>query len=263
MDVAVPSAVVELTAGRPLRPVWQNQLGGLTFEVGSGPDRCFVKWAAASTGLDLEVEAERMRWLAPLSPAPEVLGAGHVVDGDPAETGSWLMTQPLPGDSAVSERWKADPAVAVEAIAAGLRHLHDHAPIERCPFTWRAEDRVVVARARADAGLSVPSRWHPDHQALSLDEALAAAGDIPSIDRLVVCHGDACAPNTLIDHGRFAGHVDLGALGVADRWADLAVATWSLDWNYGSGWEPAFYSAYEVDPDPARVAYYRLLWDLT
>lgn len=27
------------------------------------------------------------------------------------------------------------------------------------------------------------------------------------------------------------------ALGVADRWADLAVATWSTTWNYGPGWE--------------------------
>ena len=55
----------------------------------------------------------------------------------------------------------------------------------------------------------------------------------PPIDRLVVCHGDACAPNTLIDDdGRCCGHVDLDALGVADRWADLAVATMSLEWNY-------------------------------
>lgn len=263
VDVAVPAAVVELASGRSLRPVWQNQLGGLTFEVGSGTNRCFVKWAAASTGLHLEAEAERMRWLASFSPAPKVIGAGHVLDDDPAETGSWLMTRPLPGESAVADRWKAEPAAAVEAIATGLRHLHDHAPVEQCPFTWSAEQRLVVARRRAEAGLSVPSCWHPDHQALSLEEALAAAADIPPIDRLVVCHGDACAPNTIIDGGRFTGHVDLGALGVADRWADLAVATWSLGWNYGSGWEPVFYSAYGVDPDLERVAYYRLVWDLT
>ncbi len=85
----------------------------------------------------------------------------------------------------------------------------------------------------------------------------------PPIDRLVVCHGDTCAPNTLIgDDGRCAGHVDLGALGVADRWADLAIATWSTRWNYGDGWEPALLAAYGIDPDPERTAYYRLLWDL-
>jgi kanamycin kinase len=49
---------------------------------------------------------------------------------------------------------------------------------------------------------------------------------------------------------------------VGDRWADLAVATWSTEWNYGPGWENDLLRAYGVDPDPERVAYYRLLWDL-
>ncbi|MDZ8275103.1 phosphotransferase [Microbacterium aquimaris] len=44
------------------------------------------------------------------------------------------------------------------------------------------------------------------------------------MDRAVVCHGDACCPNTVIDDdGQVTGHVDLGALGITDRWADIAV----------------------------------------
>ncbi|MGH3933798.1 MAG: phosphotransferase, partial [Pseudonocardiaceae bacterium] len=83
----------------------------------------------------------------------------------------------------------------------------------------------------------------------------------PPVDQLVVCHGDACAPNTvLLEDGRLSGHVDLGALGVADRWADLAIATWSTEWNYGPGWDGPLLAAYGVDPDPERIAYYRLLW---
>ncbi|GGM00479.1 hypothetical protein [Nakamurella endophytica] len=50
---------------------------------------------------------------------------------------------------------------------------------------------------------------------------------------------------------------------MADRWADLAVATWSTVWNYGPGHEAAVLEAYGVEPDPVRTAYYRLLWDLT
>jgi kanamycin kinase len=92
---------------------------------------------------------------------------------------------------------------------------------------------------------------------------LARLADPPPIDLLVVCHGDACAPNTLIDdEGNCSGHVDLGALGVADRWADLAIATWSVNWNYGPGWEGALLNAYGVAPDPERSRYYRLLWDI-
>ncbi len=51
-------------------------------------------------------------------------------------------------------------------------------------------------------------------------------------------------------------------MGVADRWADPAVATWSTIWNYGAGWEDELLDAYGIEPDPERTAYYRLLWDL-
>jgi kanamycin kinase len=49
---------------------------------------------------------------------------------------------------------------------------------------------------------------------------------------------------------------------VADRWADLAVGTWSTTWNYGPGWDQHVLDTYGVAADPDRIAYYRLLWDL-
>jgi kanamycin kinase len=79
-----------------------------------------------------------------------------------------------------------------------------------------------------------------------------------------VCHADACAPNTLIgDDGRWSAHVDLGQLGVGDRWADIAVASMSTEWNYGPGWEDALIEAYGVPPDRQRLTYYRDLWNAT
>jgi kanamycin kinase len=141
----------------------------------------------------------------------------------------WLHTARLAGRTAVDPRWVDSPLVAARAIGAGLRHLHDALPVDECPF-------------------GRPS-WVPV--------------DAPPADRLVVCHGDACAPNTLMaDDGTFSGHVDLGDLGVADRWADLAIATMSLDWNYPSGdFSAELLDAYGVTVDTERVAYYRRAWD--
>jgi len=153
--------------------------------------------------------------------------------------------------------------VAVTAIGAGLRAMHDALPVAGCPFSWMATGRLADARRRADEGHLDLSLWHEEHQPLGIERALDLLAGIPPADRLVVCHGDACSPNTLItEDGRCSGHVDLGELGVADRWADLAVATWSTEWNYGPGWENLLLSAYGVPPDPARTRYYRLLWDL-
>ncbi len=54
--------------------------------------------------------------------------------------------------------------------------------------------------------------------------------------------------------------MDLGDLGVADRWADLAVAVLSLSWNYSGLWENELLDAYGVEKDPARIGYYQRLW---
>ena len=47
----------------------------------------------------------------------------------------------------------------------------------------------------------------------------------------------------------------------ADRWADLAVATYSLAWNFPGEWEDELLDAYGIARDEERIAYYRRLWD--
>ena len=217
--------------------------------MGSGPSREFVKtttpaWShlgappARVVGVPpacggLLAEADRLHWAADYVAVPRVLGVG---DG-------WLHTAGLPGRSAVDPRWVADPRAAARAIGAGLRVLHDRLPVASCPFDWSVPTRLAeLARNVRD----------------SPPKGLA---DPPPVERLVVSHGDACAPNTLIgDDGECCGHVDLGDLGVADRWADLAVATLSLSWNYPGDWDGELLDAYGVDQDPARIDYYRRLW---
>ncbi|GAA4715751.1 aminoglycoside 3'-phosphotransferase [Phytohabitans rumicis] len=254
-DVPVPPQISALAGDDMVRPVWCNELGGLTFELTGTDRRRFAKWAPAGSALDLAAEAERLRWAVAFTPVPQVLDAGST------EAGCWLLTAGLPGNSAVAARWRADPHTASTAIGQGLRALHERLPVESCPFSWDVQERLTRVRA---AGRHDPARWNSDHAELSPPEALARLADPPAVDQLVVCHGDACSPNTLLtDDGAWSGHVDLGALGVADRWADLAVATWSLDWNYGPGWQPTLLRAYGVEPDPDRTAYYRLLWDLS
>jgi aminoglycoside phosphotransferase len=252
-----PKPVTELAAGRPVREVWENAVGGRTFEVGGAAGRCFIKWTPASSGIDLAREAARLEWAGSYITVPRVLGQG----ADDEE--SWLVTSALPGENAVAPRWLADPATAVAVIGEGLRAMHEAMPPEACPFSWMAEDRLADARRRAGLGHLDPACWHPVHRSLGTEQALDRLADHPPVDRLVVCHGDPCAPNTLItENGRCSGHVDLDELGVADRWADLAVATWSVEWNYGPDWEDLLLSAYGVAPDPDRIRYYRLLWDL-
>lgn len=258
-EVAPPKAVLDLAEGRAVKAAWENELGGLTFQLGEGTDRQFVKWNPAGSPIDLTAEARRLRWACAFAPVP------HVLDEGADETGTWLLTAGLPGDSAVADRWVADPATAVRAIGEGLRALHEKLPVDDCPFRWTAEDRLARVRALAADGGIDPQDWHEEHRSRveTVERALELLSDIPPGDDPVVCHGDPCAPNTLISaDGRWSAHVDLGRLGVSDRWADLAVAAWSTEWNYGPGWQKPLLDAYGIEADPHRIAYYRLLWDL-
>ena len=122
------------------------------------------------------------------------------------------------------------------AIATGLRAIHAIA-IEDFPAGWATE--VWVGREPAVARAPTAHR------------------------RPVLVHGDACAPNTLIsDDGAWTGNVDFGDLGVGDRWADLAIASLSLDWNFGEGHQLELFDAYGIAPDEDRIRYYRALWEL-
>ncbi len=255
--VETPAVVDVLAAGDAVRAVWENQVGGITFEISGHGGRRFVKWAPAAGAVDPQIEAERLAWAAPFTAVPVVLGLGA------DDTGTWLILGPIEGESAAGERWKAHPEMAVAAVGEGLRALHDALPVEACPFSWSTHDRLAEVHRRASAGRIDPAARHEDHRGLSIDRALDLLDAVPPADRPVVCHGDACAPNTLVaSTGRWSGHVDLAALGVADRWADLAIATWSTRWNFGDGWEDFLLDAYGIAPDPERMRYYRLLWDL-
>lgn len=253
--VDIPPVVRRLSAGAQIVPVWRNELGGLTFRIGDGR---YAKWIANDQDeIDLAAEAERLAWAARYTPVPEVVETGR--DG----TGQWLVTRAIAGESAVSPRWLAEPGRAAEAIGRGLRRLHDALPAAGCPYSWSVEERLARFEERVAAGAS-PQGWMPEHRCLTVDEVREALHRMPPLDEAVVCHGDACAPNTLLDaEGRVAGHVDLGRLGVADRWADLAVAAWSTEWNYGPGFEEEIYRGYGIRPDEERIRYYRLLWDVS
>lgn len=229
-DVRVPPWVAELARGQVVAPVWRNEDGGVTFRFGDG--MAYLKVQRPGIDWNPDAEATRLAWVARFVPAPSLLQRGR--HGDLR----WLLTVGLPGRSAVDRPWRDRPELVVPVLGRALRRFHDTVPAGNCPFSWSVEARVR----------------HYDLAATFLEH-------IPELDP-VVCHGDACNPNFLLtEDGSFSGYVDLGSVGVADRWADLAPALQSLAWNYGAGWEDTLLTAYGIEPDEPKRAFYTALWD--
>ncbi len=225
-DDPIPDAVQWLAGDDAPALEWRNELGGLTFRIGGR----FVKWNPHTTGIDLARERTRLEWLAGRHPAPRVLDFGSDALAE------WLVTAALPGGTAVGDTWRARRPEAIAAIARGLRAIHA-IPVDEFPDGWA--EAVWVGR-------------EPE-----------SIGPRPPILDPVLVHGDACAPNTLISAGgTWTGNVDFGDLAVGDRWADLAIASLSLDWNFGEGHQQELIDAYGIEPDEERIRWYRALWDL-
>ncbi len=249
-------------------PVWRNADGVLTcalYTPGSPRPVRYLKWAAPGAsgrfdeGPPFDGEAQRLRWAAQFTPVPLVVDVSIGTSG-----GDWLMSEAIHAESAVSPAWRSRPSKAVRAIGEGLSAFHESLPVQDCPFSWSVEYRRTRAQAMYDGGYDYPpSAFKQDRHGLTPAEALRRLHDAPPIDQLVVCHGDPCCPNTLLDaEGDWCAHVDLDRMGVADRWADIAVAAWSCEWNYGPEWGAHLLDAYGVAPDEERIYYYRLLWDM-
>lgn len=147
----------------------------------------------------------------------------RMADYEELDDGWLIVTVGLPGHSAVE--WRARPEIAARGLAAGLAQLHSLDPTD------------------------------------TLFDAPEWVGDQGDVAQLSIIHGDACVPNVLLsDDGDFVGMLDVGLMGVADRWADLAVAAWSLERNFGQGAVDEFFAAYGEAPDPDRIRRYRDLY---
>jgi kanamycin kinase len=254
--VDIPDALMRFLDVEPYEFVWQNEIGGLTLRLGEGSSAVYVKWMPPTNGADLSGEVPRLTWAAAHTRVPEVVEYGS------DEGGSWMVTRGIDAQNAVTPRWRGDPLTATTALGRGLRALHDTLPVESCPFDWSLGRRRAEVERRFARGYYDYHEFGWDLAGLSVAAAMKELRSPPDED-LVVCHGDACAPNTLLDdEGNWTAHVDLGRLGVADRWADLAVAAWSAVWNYGPEWEDNVYRAYGYEPDLVKIRYYRLLWEL-
>ena len=248
----VDAVASRLRSGATVVPVWRNEYGGLTVRLEAGSTRrsTYLKWVPHGAPCpDPLAEADRLVWAGSFSPVPRVLDVGRDAHG------SWLLTAAVEvggavATSAIEPRWRALAVRSATAVGAGLRRFHDALPTDTCPFVRTAPTRIAALRATPAALLA------------SADGTTTAVGAPPPVDRAVVCHGDATVSNTLFDRaGRFAAHVDVGDLGVADRWSDIAVTTRSVTRRYGPGLEPLVLAAYGVAPDHERTTYYRALWD--
>ena len=220
----------------------------------------YLKIGRGGSGTDVVAEKDRLVWLDGRQATPHAL-AFHEEGGT-----SWLLTSQVPGVPAhdpLHRMGSVEPWV--RALGRSLRRFHDELAIDSCDFDARLDVLVPAAERRVAAGgvdTSILSATYRRHTAEQLLENLFATRPAEPDEDLVVAHGDPSLPNLLIGAGgdEVTGVVDVGRLGVSDRYRDLAILVRSLGQNIGPELAYVVLDAYGIsNPDLSRLEFYVLL----
>ena len=204
-------------------------------------------------GDDLRGEHDRLRWLEGRLPAPRVLH--YVVEA----TKHYLLTTEVPG--VMTHEVDLPYLKRVQLMAEGARMWHALPALE-CPFDQRID--IQIRRAQQNMAAGLVNADHFDiyrHGRTARDLIEEIQQTRPAEDDLVVTHGDYCLPNILVDPvtQQITGFVDLGRMGVADRFVDLAIGARSITYNLGGIWVEPFMVAYGLSMDRAKYNFYTAL----
>jgi streptomycin 3"-kinase len=214
----------------------------------------------AKRGPGLAEERDRIAWLSTTGvPGPAVV--------DWQDDGPCLVMSAVPGVPAdqvgPDALWRAWPN-----IAAAVRELH---ALTDCPYSRDLTTMLALA-SDVVARDAVNREWLPEEQHGTPPTQLLALllASQPPDEDTVVCHGDLCLPNIMLDpeSSEVTGFIDLGRLGTADRYADIALLlanareTWRTPDEAGAA-DEAFAQAYGIALDTARQRFYLHLDPLT
>lgn len=205
------------------QPVTRGESGAGVFRNADGSR--YAKVVDAAEVADLAAERDRVSWAHGHGlPVPAVIDWGTTEDG-----GAVLVTSAV-GGVAADQLAEADLRTAWPSIVEAVRDLHG-IPIEDCPYRRDLDDMLSRARSVVAAGAVNPDFLRDEDRDVPPAELLMRVERETDLRRRqeaadqVVCHGDLCLPNILIDPDRLTveGFIDLGRLGIADRHADLAL----------------------------------------
>jgi aminoglycoside 3'-phosphotransferase-1 len=225
-----------------------------------GAPDLYLKHARGALTDDLLAEADRLQWLAGRLPVPAVVQYRNAADE------AWLVTEALPGEAAcelLEAETSADAqAGIVEAMARFLKTIHS-IPVQECPFDSGHVGRLAHARRRIDAGLVDEDDFDDEREGWTAEQVWQALQSaVPFAPDLVVTHGDFSPDNVLIADGGVVGCIDVGRLGVADRYQDLAIA-WNCLEEFGPALQDRFLAAYGVsEVDRGKLDFHLMLDEL-
>jgi aminoglycoside phosphotransferase len=259
MKYQLPPKLIQLTSGYKFVPVTIGHSVATVYKL-EHPEKLalFLKVQPGSKFESLELDVRKLEWLHERGIlVPEVL---LYLEENAIE---YLLTSAIPGRDASSPWEKSEIPVVLEILAENLKQLHA-LEIHDCPFSQKLDVKIDQAKLRMLENLVNETDFDDVRLGKTAQEVFQELLDKrPTVEDLVFTHGDYCLPNIMIYNLEFAGFIDLGRAGIADRYQDLALITRSLESDFNpqlNGWSKYFLERYGIlQPEESKLEFYRLL----
>lgn len=259
-SIAVPASMAADVEGYRWARDQVGQAGGAVYRLHGKPAHpdLFLKRGRGDMADEITDEMTRLVWLDGRLPAPSVVNFVRTA-GE-----AWMLTTAVAGQTAAQAlRAKAGAgAEVIDALARFMRRLHA-VPVNACPFKSDHAYRLTLARARIDADRVDADDFDAEREGWTAEEVWTELQTLlPLQGDGVVTHGDFSLDNLMIREGEVTGCIDVGRMGVADPYQDLAIL-WNSLGEFGPETQARFLQQYGVEkPDERRLRFHLLLDEL-
>ncbi|NKD54942.1 MULTISPECIES: APH(3')-I family aminoglycoside O-phosphotransferase [unclassified Haematospirillum] len=215
----------------------------------------YLKYGKSTVADDIASEMVRLSWLAACMPLPAIAHFTRTADE------AWLLTTAMPGRT-VYQMLEAYPDARidlVDALAEFLRRLHA-VPVSSCPFNSGHIFRLALAQQRINAGLVDADDFDEERQGWAVEQVWEEMHTLlPFSPELVVTHGDFSLDNLLVCEGRVIGCIDVGQVGIADRYQDLSIL-WRGLGKFSPSLQERLFQQYGIpNPDWRKLQFHLML----
>lgn len=234
-----------------------GQSGATIYRLYGKPDapELFLKHGKGSVANDVTDEMVRLNWLTEFMPLPTIKHFIRTPDD------AWLLTTAIPGKTAfqVLEEYPDSGENIVDALAVFLRRLHS-IPVCNCPFNSDHVFRLAQAQSRMNNGLVDASDFDDERNGWPVEQVWKEMHKLlPFSPDSVVTHGDFSLDNLIFDEGKLIGCIDVGRVGIADRYQDLAIL-WNCLGEFSPSLQKRLFQKYGIDnPDMNKLQFHLML----
>lgn len=215
-----------------------------------------------------EETVKMMHWLEGKLPVPKVICYERDSEYQ------YILMSKVPGRMSCDEYYLEHPQELLLLLSEAMKMLWS-IDISDCPRNRDIDGELREARYRVENHLvdldNVEPTTFGEGGFKDPEELLEWLENNRPDYEPILSHGDFCLPNIFIEDGRISGFIDLGDMGIGDRWRDIALCYRSLKYNFDGTFGGKVYPEFSpellfdvlgVSPNPEKLKFYLLLDEL-